>query len=110
MRIELLWFEDCPNHLAARAMLREVLAERGVDAPVEDNVVPNQETGDRVRFPGSPTIRVNGRDVEPRVADCDECAPRCRVYHTYLGLRGVPLRAWVETAVDRALAEERARA
>lgn len=108
MQIEFLWFEDCPNHDAARAMLGEVLAERGADASIADIEVPDEETGDRVRFPGSPTIRVNGRDVEPGVGDCEECAPRCRIYHTYLGLRGVPLRAWVETAVDLAIAEERA--
>jgi hypothetical protein len=108
MQIELLWFEDCPNHAAARAMLGEVLAERAVEAAVEYIEVPDQETGDRVRFPGSPTIRVNGRDVEPGVEDCFECSPRCRIYHTYLGLRGVPLRAWVETAVDLAIAEQRA--
>jgi len=108
MRIEFLWFEDCPNHPVARAMLREVLAEQQVAAPIEDIEVPDEASGDRVRFPGSPTIRINGRDVEPGVTDCVECAPRCRLYHTHLGLRGVPLHAWVETAVDRALAEERA--
>ncbi|MDA1062080.1 MAG: hypothetical protein O2895_04120 [Chloroflexi bacterium] len=107
MQIEFLWFEDCPNHLAARAMLREVLAERGRDARVDDIEVPDAATGERVRFPGSPTIRVNGQDVEPGVTDCVDCTPRCRLYHTDLGLRGVPMRAWVETAVDLAIADER---
>ncbi len=93
MHIELLWFDDCPNHEQARALLREVLAERGVEAEIEEINVPDEETGDRVRFPGSPTIRVDGRDVEPGVTDCEDCTPRCRIYHTDEGLRGVPARA-----------------
>ncbi len=102
MRIEFLWFDDCPNHDQARALLREVLAERGVEAEIEDINVPDEETGDRVRFPGSPTIRVDGNDVEPGVTDCEDCTPRCRIYHTDEGLRGVPARAWIEAAIDAA--------
>ena len=101
MRIELLWFEGCPNHEVARALLRELLDERGLELPIEDLEVPDEATGDRVRFPGSPTIRIDGRDVEPGVEDCADCTPRCRIYHTPRGLRGVPEREWIEAALDR---------
>ena len=102
MRIELLWFRDCPNHAAAEAMLREVLREQGVAARIERIEVPDLETGNRVCFPGSPTIRVNGRDVEPGWGRCSECTPRCRLYATAEGLRGLPERRWVEDAVRAA--------
>ena len=103
MKIQLLWFEGCPNHEVARALLREVLAARDLDVTVDDLEVPDEATGERLRFPGSPTIRVAVLDVEPDVEDCDDCSPRCRLYHTRLGLRGVPERAWIEAALDRAL-------
>ncbi len=109
MKVELLWFDGCPNHEAAETLLRSVLAEHSVDAAVDRIEVPDEATGIRVRFPGSPTIRINGRDVDPEFdpAECRDCTPRCRVYPTELGLQGVPERIWIERAVGRALEASR---
>ena len=70
---------------------------------VESVEVPDLETSERVRFPGSPTIRINGKDVDPDYEDSGDYTPRCRVYMTKDGYRGVPERAWVESAVMEAL-------
>ena len=99
MRVELLWFQDCPNHAAAEAMLREVMAEQGIAIPIERIEVPDEATGNAVCFPGSPTIRVDGRDVEPGWQPCEDCTPRCRLYFTGTGLRGLPEREWVVEAL-----------
>lgn len=99
MRIELLWFDDCPNHQIAEDLLREVLDDLDAEATIVRIEVPDEETGNRVCFPGSPTIRVNGKDVESGWEECEDCTPRCRVYPTPEGLRGVPPRAWIEDAV-----------
>ena len=104
LNVEFLWFQDCPNHETARTLLHDLLAARGLRMQIDDIEVPDEATGDRVRFPGSPTIRINGRDVEPGVEDCVDCTPRCRIYHTRLGLRGIPEREWIEAAIDAALA------
>lgn len=102
MQIEVLWFEGCPNHEGARALLDEVLTERGVQATIEQIEVPDLATGERLKFPGSPTIRVDGVDVEPGYVDGGDYTPRCRVYPTSAGLRGVPEKAWIEQAVAAA--------
>ncbi len=106
MRIELLWFEGCPNHHAAEALLREVLAEeraaRHFEASIARIEVPDEASGVAVCFPGSPTIRVNGQDIEPGWEPCEDCTPRCRVYATDAGLRGVPPREWIRDAVRAA--------
>jgi hypothetical protein len=99
-RIELLWFEGCPNHLAARTMVDEVLAHLGIEATVKAIEVPDEEIGNQVRFPGSPTIRVNGVDIEPGFFDCENCTPRCRVYPTPAGLRGFPEQQWLVSALS----------
>lgn len=99
MRVELLWFQDCPNHAAAEAMLREVMAEQGVAVPIERIEVPHEATGNAVCFPGSPTIRVGGLDVEPGWEPCEDCTPRCRLYLNGTGLRGLPEREWVVEAL-----------
>ena len=104
MNIELLWFEGCPNHHAARALVEEILAEQDIEATIETIEVPDLETGERVRFPGSPTIRINGTDVEPGYEDTGAVTPRCRVYLTPNGYTGVPEREWVDDAI-RAVAQ-----
>ena len=50
--------------------------------------------------PGSPTIRIDGVDVPPGFSDPGDYTPRCRVYWTNAGLRGVPERSWIEAALD----------
>lgn len=95
MDIELLWFEDCPNHEAAELMLRDVLTEAGVVPVIKRIEVADEAVGRATVFPGSPTIRINGQDVEPGWEPCEDCTPRCRLYPTSEGLRGVPERQWV---------------
>ncbi len=102
MRVELLWFEGCPNHEAAETILRDVLAEQGVSAEITRIDVEDEETGKQVCFPGSPTIRIDGRDIEPGWEPCEDCGPRCRLYMTSAGLRGVPERQWIVDALRAA--------
>ena len=94
MNIQFLWFDGCPNHEAARQMLTEVLAEHGLHE-FEDIEASDSDVATQVRFPGSPTIRVDGIDVEPGFDDPEDYTPRCRVYFTSQGLKGLPERAWI---------------
>ena len=103
MNIEILWFEACPNRYAARDLVEEVLAENRIEATIDSIEVPDLETGERVHFPGSPTIRINGRDVEPDFTDTGEYTPRCRIYLTESGYAGVPEREWIEESVSTAM-------
>ena len=65
MKIEVLYFEGCPNHLPAVELMREVAAELGIGADIQEVEVTDQAEAERLRFLGSPTIQVNGIDVEP---------------------------------------------
>ena len=102
MRVELLWFDDCPNHDAAGAMLREVLADQGAGDGFEEIDASDPEVAERLRFPGSPTIRIDGVDVEPGFEDPGDYTPRCRLYATAEGLRGLPDRTWIAASIDAA--------
>ena len=97
--VELIWFSECPNHPAARAMLEEVIADIAPGTPIHDVDATDPRTAARLRFPGSPTIRVDGRDVDPGYIDPGDYTPRCRLYRTGDGLRGLPDRIWVEDAL-----------
>ena len=80
MQVELLYWEGCPSHPEALELLRGALAERGVEAEVEVREVRTQEEAEALRFPGSPTIRVDGRDVDEAGAG-SRPALTCRIYH-----------------------------
>jgi hypothetical protein len=66
--IEFLYWEGCPSYPEARQLLRDVLAERDIDAVVNVREVRSQAEAEELRFPGSPTIRVDGRDIDPKGA------------------------------------------
>jgi len=107
MYIELIWFDGCPNHEHTRALLERVLASRGIDMSAVETIMVDEGSADTVKFPGSPTIRVDGRDVEPGFRDPGSYALNCRVYQTPEGLRGVPPIAWIERAIDEAMSRHR---
>ena len=103
MKVEFLWFEDCANHEEARDLLRQVLQLKGAGgSSMEDVEVTDPRVAEQYRFPGSPTIRIDGQDVEPGFEDSGDYSFRCRVYVTEAGLSGVPMRKWIEGAVERA--------
>jgi hypothetical protein len=79
-KIEFLYWEDCPSHPQALELLREVMAEMGIRSPIERIEVLTDEDASRVQFPGSPTIRVGGRDIDPAGAAQMGTALTCRVY------------------------------
>jgi hypothetical protein len=79
MKVELLWWEGCPSHRETLADLERVLDEEGVDAQVELVEVESDEQARRQRFPGSPTIRLDGVDVIP-AAEAEPFSLTCRVY------------------------------
>jgi hypothetical protein len=89
MKVEVLYFDRCPTYEAATNTLQAVLAEEGVEAEVRLIAVSSDEEARRLRFPGSPTLRVDGRDLFP-APERDEWGLGCRVYATPEGLRGSP--------------------
>jgi hypothetical protein len=100
MKIEILFFKDCPNYEEAYRRIRVVLAELGQDAEVVLVEVPDDTTAARVRFPGSPTIRVDGKDIVPE----ESTGPyglSCRVYSTASGVSGVPEMEAIRRAMLR---------
>jgi hypothetical protein len=102
-KVELIWFGDCPHHADARRLLREVIDERAPGTPIVDVDASDAGVAAQLRIPGSPTIRVDGRDVDPGHVDPGDYTPRCRLYRTPTGLRGLPERSWIEAALRRGL-------
>jgi ABC-2 type transport system permease protein len=98
MQIELLYFDGCPTYRDAEETLRRVLADEGVEAEVELVEVKSDEEARRLGFPGSPTVRVDGRDPFP-VPEGGERGLACRVYTTPEGMKGAPTAAMIREAL-----------
>jgi len=77
--VELLFWQGCPSYPEAKALLEQLLEERGIEAPIQMREVRNQAEAVELAFPGSPTIRIDGRDVDPAGAG-SPAALACRVY------------------------------
>lgn len=97
MQIDVLYFEDCPNHLPTLERIKSILCEEGCNAEVREVLVPDVETAHRVSFLGSPTVRVNGIDIEPAVDDRKEFGLMCRRY-----TGGVPSHELIRAAIRSA--------
>jgi hypothetical protein len=97
--IEFLYWADCPSHPEALALLRSVLAERHVEREIELIEVRSDEEARARAFPGSPTIRIDGRDVDQAGA-AEPPALSCRVYWLADGrVSPLPSRAQIEAAL-----------
>ena len=84
--IEILYFEGCPHHAETVALARVVVAECGADDEIREILVSTETEADRLKFLGSPSVRVNGTDIEPDARERTEFALSCRLY----GKSGVP--------------------
>jgi hypothetical protein len=97
--IDLYYWEGCPSHPEALALLEAVLAERGIDVAVELHEVLTDDEAVELRFPGSPTIRVDGRDIDPLGAE-SRPSLTCRIYRLPDGrVSPIPSREQLEEAL-----------
>lgn|SRR5919112_5656410 len=99
MKVELLYFNGCPGYETAEKTLKGVLADEGREATVSRVAVNTDEEARRLRFPGSPTIRVDGRDLFP-VPEQQDWRLGCRVYANPEGLRTSPTAEMLREALE----------
>ncbi len=99
--VEILYFDGCPNHHPAVALVERICRELGIEPELRLVKVPDQEAAQRLHFLGSPTIRVGGVDVDPRTQERNDYALSCRVFRTEAGIVGQPDERWVREALLR---------
>ncbi|MGH3031190.1 MAG: DF family (seleno)protein [Gaiellaceae bacterium] len=100
-RVEILYVEGCPNHDRTQALVERVAAELRIEPEIELIEVRDADAALQLRFPGSPTVRVNGRDVEPGGNERRDFVFACRVYRRERGFAGHPDEAWIRAALER---------
>lgn len=101
--IELLYVQACPHYPATLALVERVRAEFGIDTELRTSVIVDQAAAHQVGFPGSPTVRVDGRDVEPDSELATECLVGCRLYRLEHRFVGQPEERWIREALLQAV-------
>ena len=84
MKIEVPYVAECPSHPAAVKLLRDVLRAEGVAAEIREVLVTDETMATDLRFCGSPTIRINGRDILGASSHPKAFALSCRLYPALL--------------------------
>ena len=97
--IEVLYVRDCPHYPGTLALVERVRAELGIDSELRTSLIVSQVAAEQARFPGSPTVRVDGRDVEPGSEPATEFILGCRLYRLEHRLAGQPEERWVRKAL-----------
>jgi glutaredoxin len=80
LSIDVLYYEDCPHYKEAVQALKEVLEQENVEARVNMVKVAKGGEAEAFGFIGSPTILINGKDVEPGMDDTSLFQGHCRIY------------------------------
>ena len=100
MRIEVLYFEDCPNYLPTLDRLRTVLREEGVNVDVRKVEVKDASAAEKLGFIGSPTVRINGLDIDAAARSLIGGGLACRRY-----AGGLPSETMIRAALREARGE-----
>lgn len=101
MRVEILYFDGCPSYVALLPRLRELVREAGADPDVTIDAiaVETSEAAEQHRFLGSPTVRVDGVDVDPGAGERDDFGLKCRLYRSTEGQSPTPRETWIRQAL-----------
>ncbi len=105
MKIDLLYFDDCPNWRTAHDRLDQALVD-SPDAPELTLVaITTPDDAQRLRFRGSPSILIDGRD--PFATGTEPVGLACRIYETPDGPQGSPTSEQIRAALASAAGAKR---
>ncbi len=99
MRIELLYFDGCPSYETLLPKVRELLASEGVEDEIELRPVESLEAAEEARFLGSPTVRIDGKDIDSGAAERSDYGLKCRLYRSGEETSGLPPEEWIVEAI-----------
>jgi hypothetical protein len=97
MKIEVLYIEDCPNYPPVLDRVTRVLRQEGLTAEIYKVEVKDAPAAEALRFLGSPTVRINGLDIEAASRATAETGLACRRY-----LGGLPSDEMIRAALREA--------
>jgi mercuric ion transport protein len=102
VKVQVLYFDGCPHYLPTVEQVIETLRAQGVDAEVERVAVTTPEQAQSIAFLGSPSVRINGLDVEREARTLKGYGFGCRTYFDGGRRTGLPSRDMIQRAIEEA--------
>ena len=119
MKVQLLYILDCPWCVKTKELIKEALKELKIKADVEEVLINSDKKARKYKFAGSPTIRINGKDIQEEVRKnrclpCEtisvskekttefvkqECKCGCRIYHYKSKIYPYPPKEMIKKAI-----------
>src|SRR5258706_5280953 len=99
MKIEILYLSDCSHHAPTVSRVREVLRQENVAADVTEIEINDDANAHHLGFLGSPSVRVDGQDIEHDARSSAAFGLTCRTYNDRGTRMGVPPREWLRAAI-----------
>jgi mercuric ion transport protein len=99
MKVQVLYFDGCPHSLPTVELVAETLRAEGIETEVERVFVASAERAQEVEFLGSPTVRINGLDVESEARTQKSYGFGCRTYLDGKKRTGMPSREMIQRAI-----------
>jgi hypothetical protein len=106
LKVELLYFEGCPGFQPTLSLLKQVLDEEEIPARVQIILVDSEESANKYRFQGSPSIRVDGEDIEPEARSSTDFGMKCRIYDNEGVPGGVPAKRKILEAIRNSIKKQ----
>ncbi len=103
IKVELLYFDGCPTYQTALKDIEDITKQDEIDAEITLVKVKSEEDAKRLQFLGSPTVRVNGVDLEPSSSELTDYGLRCRIYKVNGKLVGSPSKEMLRKALEAGL-------
>jgi mercuric ion transport protein len=100
MKVEVLYFEGCPNHAPTVKRVREELQCQGLPKVIREVEVRTQAEAEALSFIGSPSVRINGLDIEQEARDLTNYGMSCRTYMEGTVRSGLPSHDLLRRALD----------
>jgi hypothetical protein len=99
LKIRILYLEGCPHHEPTLERLLQATDAAGIEAEIELVEVLTADQAKELRFLGSPTVQIDGKDIEPEAETRSDYGISCRIY----GPSGVPPLELIEAAIRMSL-------
>jgi len=102
VKVEFLFWRECPSHEVCLERLKKVLDSMNLEYNLEIIEVKTEEEAERLKFPGSPTIRINGVDIQPESSN-GPYGLSCRAYIIEGRILPLPTERYIEESIRRIL-------
>jgi hypothetical protein len=103
VEVSILFIKGCPGCIYTAKYVKDILADGAIDAEINLIQIDNDEDARQLHFIGSPTVRVNGMDVETGFSHAKDYGVRSRIYNVEGNQSGYPSKSMIRSAIKRAI-------